>query len=49
MQPENSYHLKPLVRAIAHWRLKEVGRLRACEALLDSYAQRVFDAHEENR
>lgn len=25
------------------------GRLRACEALLDSYAQRVFDAHDENR
>jgi hypothetical protein len=24
-------------------------RLRACEALLDSYAQRVFDAHDENR
>ncbi|MCR5942710.1 chromate resistance protein ChrB [Ochrobactrum sp. XJ1] len=23
-------------------------RLRACEALLDSYAQRVFDAHGEN-
>ena len=23
-------------------------RLRACEALLDSYAQRVFDAHDEN-
>ncbi|CAO3427315.1 Chromate resistance protein ChrB [Azospirillum endophyticum] len=24
-------------------------RLRACEALLDSYAQRVFNAHDENR
>ena len=24
-------------------------RLRACEALLDSYAQRVFEAHDENR
>lgn len=24
-------------------------RLRACEALLDSYARRVFDAHDENR
>lgn len=24
-------------------------RLRACAALLDSYAQRVFDAHDENR
>jgi hypothetical protein len=24
-------------------------RLRACETLLDSYAQRVFDAHDENR
>ncbi len=24
-------------------------RLRTCEASLDSYAQRVFDAHEENR
>ncbi|MBS1167324.1 MAG: chromate resistance protein ChrB [Proteobacteria bacterium] len=24
-------------------------RLRDCEALLDSYAQRVFDAHDENR
>lgn len=24
-------------------------RLRACEALLDTYAQRVFDAHDENR
>lgn len=24
-------------------------RLRACEALLDSYAQRVFDAQSENR
>lgn len=24
-------------------------RLRACESLLDSYAQRVFDAHDENR
>jgi len=23
--------------------------LRACEELLDSYAQRVFDAHDENR
>jgi hypothetical protein len=24
-------------------------RLRMCESLLDSYAQRVFDAHDENR
>lgn len=24
-------------------------RLRGCEALLDSYAQRVFDAHDDNR
>ncbi len=24
-------------------------RLRACEALLDGYAQRVFEAHDENR
>lgn len=24
-------------------------RLKACEALLDGYAQRVFDAHDENR
>lgn len=24
-------------------------RLQACEALLDSYAKRVFDAHDENR
>jgi len=24
-------------------------RLRACEALLDGYAQRVFDAHDENQ
>lgn len=24
-------------------------RLQACEELLDSYAKRVFDAHEENR
>jgi hypothetical protein len=24
-------------------------RLRACEALLESYAQKVFDAHDENR
>ncbi|MFB9979246.1 Chromate resistance protein ChrB [Mesorhizobium kowhaii] len=24
-------------------------RLRGCEVLLDSYAQRVFDAHDENR
>ncbi len=24
-------------------------RLRACEALLDCYALRVFDAHDENR
>ena len=24
-------------------------RLRDCEELLDSYAQRVFDAHDENR
>lgn len=26
-----------------------VERLRACEALLEGYAQRVFDAHDENR
>jgi len=25
------------------------GRLKGCEALLDTYAQRVFDAHDENR
>jgi hypothetical protein len=25
------------------------GRLVACEALLDEYAKRVFDAHDENR
>jgi CRISPR/Cas system-associated endoribonuclease Cas2 len=24
-------------------------RLQACEALLDAYAQRVFDAHDENK
>lgn len=24
-------------------------RLRECEAILDAYAQRVFDAHDENR
>jgi hypothetical protein len=24
-------------------------RLKSCEALLDSYAQQVFDAHDENR
>lgn len=24
-------------------------RLRGCEAILDAYAQRVFDAHEENK
>jgi len=24
-------------------------RLQACETILDAYAQRVFDAHEENR
>ena len=24
-------------------------RLRACEELLDAYARRVFDAHDENR
>jgi ChrB-like protein len=24
-------------------------RLKACEALLEVYAQRVFDAHDENR
>jgi hypothetical protein len=28
---------------------KAAERLRACETLLDSYAQRVFDAHDENR
>lgn len=26
-----------------------VARLQACEALLDGYARRVFDAHDENR
>ncbi len=26
-----------------------VQRLQACEALLDAYAQRVFDAHDENQ
>jgi len=25
------------------------GRLKGCEALLDAYAQRVFDAHDENK
>jgi hypothetical protein len=25
------------------------GRLKGCEALLDDYAKRVFEAHEENR
>jgi hypothetical protein len=25
------------------------GRLKACEILLDGYAQRVFEAHDENR
>jgi hypothetical protein len=25
------------------------GRLKTCETLLDGYAQRVFDAHDENR
>jgi hypothetical protein len=25
------------------------GRLKKCEALLDAYAQRVFNAHDENR
>ena len=25
------------------------GRLQQCEALLDAYAQRVFEAHDENR
>jgi hypothetical protein len=24
-------------------------RLKGCESLLDAYAQRVFDAHDENR
>jgi hypothetical protein len=24
-------------------------RLEACESLLDGYAQRVFEAHDENR
>lgn len=28
---------------------KAATRLRACEDLLDSYAQRVFEAHDENR
>lgn len=26
-----------------------VDKIAACEAILDAYAQRVFDAHEENR
>jgi hypothetical protein len=26
-----------------------VERLKSCESLLDTYAQRVFDAHDENR
>jgi len=31
-------------------RAAEAGeRLKACEALLDAYARRVFDAHDENR
>ncbi|WP_432263592.1 Chromate resistance protein ChrB [Cupriavidus sp. TMH.W2] len=29
--------------------LESEQRLKDCEALLDSYAQRVFDAHDENR
>jgi hypothetical protein len=28
--------------------LESEQRLKACEALLDAYAQRVFDAHDEN-
>ena len=28
---------------------KATERLRTCEALLDGYAKRVFDAHAENR
>ena len=28
---------------------KAAERLKSCEGLLDSYAQRVFDAHDENR
>jgi hypothetical protein len=30
-------------------RLEAEERLKACEALLEAYAQRVFDAHDENR
>ncbi|WP_448510296.1 Chromate resistance protein ChrB [Immundisolibacter sp.] len=29
--------------------LESEQRLKACEALLDAYAQRVFDAHDENQ
>lgn len=29
-------------------RVEAEARLRACEALLDAYAQQVFDAHDEN-
>ncbi|MFN4277530.1 MAG: Chromate resistance protein ChrB [Ferrovibrio sp.] len=28
---------------------ESVERLKACEGLLDTYAQRVFDAHDENK
>jgi len=30
-------------------RLRSAERLKGCESLLDNYAQRVFDAHDENR
>jgi hypothetical protein len=29
--------------------VEATGRLKTCETLLDGYAQRVFDAHDENR
>lgn len=32
----------------ANLALESESRLRACEALLDDYAQQVFDAHDEN-
>jgi hypothetical protein len=34
---------------VATLALEAEQRLQACEALLDAYAQRVFEAHDENR
>jgi hypothetical protein len=34
---------------VATLALEAEQRLQACEALLDTYAQRVFEAHDENR